>query len=302
MKSPRSPLVRFMTCLTGLGICLLPGGGSDVLAQENPSSESPAASPLDQIVWNEGPGTARLGDVAEIQFPEGYVFTGPDGARSFLEANENPRGGDELGLLIHPLEDDLWFAIFSFDAIGYVKDDEKDKLDPDGLLESIREGTAEANKERVKRGWTPVDIVGWEQAPNYNSQTNRLEWAIRARSGDGDGESVNFSTRLLGRGGVMRVQLVSSPERLGTSIAEFQSVLGGFGFRSGHKYAEFRQGDAIAKYGLTALIAGGVGAAAAKSGLLGKFFKFIVIGVIGLLGAARQLFARKPSTTNVSQG
>ena len=34
----------------------------------------------------------------------------------------------------------------SFDAEGYVKDDEAEKLDADEILKLIREGTEEANK------------------------------------------------------------------------------------------------------------------------------------------------------------
>ena len=36
--------------------------------------------------------------------------------------------------------------------------------------------------------------------------------------------------------------------------------MGAYSFKPGGLYAEFRAGDKIAKYGLTALVAGGVGA------------------------------------------
>src|SRR3546814_16754116 len=44
-----------------------------------------------------------------------------------------------------------WAAFFSFNETGYVKDDEK--LDPDDILSSIREGTEAPNIERERRGW-----------------------------------------------------------------------------------------------------------------------------------------------------
>ena len=31
-----------------------------------------------------------------------------------------------------------WFAVFEFDDVGYVKDDEKDSLDANALLDSIK--------------------------------------------------------------------------------------------------------------------------------------------------------------------
>jgi len=64
--------------------------------------------------------------------------------------------------------------------------------------------------------------------------------------------------------------------------------LDGFRFKSGEKYAEFTQGDKIAKYGLTALIAGGAGAAATKFGIfkfLGKFGKAIFLAIFAFFAA-----------------
>jgi len=45
-------------------------------------------------------------------------------------------------------------------------------------------------------------------------------------------------------------------------------MIGGFSYSSGYKYAEWRSGDKVAAYGLTALVAGGAGVALVKSGLL----------------------------------
>ena len=88
--------------------------------------------------------------------------------------------------------------MFEFEDVGYVKDDEKDSLDANALLESIKQGTEAGNKERRKRGWATMTILGWETPPRYNETTHNLEWAIRGQS---EGEPViNHNTRLLGRG------------------------------------------------------------------------------------------------------
>jgi uncharacterized membrane-anchored protein len=74
--------------------------------------------------------------------------------------------------------------------------------------------------------------------------------------------------------------------------------------------SEWRQGDRIAEYGLTALVAAGAGAAAVKLGLfakLGKLFakfaKLIIVGVVAI-GAflskiLRGLFGRKDEQPGV---
>jgi uncharacterized membrane-anchored protein len=67
--------------------------------------------------------------------------------------------------------------------------------------------------------------------------------------------------------------------------------MGGFQFSTGNRYAEWVKGDKVAAYGLTALVAGGVGAAAAKSGLLGKLWKAIVLGAVAVAAALKRFLA-----------
>jgi uncharacterized membrane-anchored protein len=244
----------------------------------------------DGISWQTGPGTGQLGNLAQIRIPDGYRFAGREGVRTFMELTQNPVSGDELGLLIPPKgSDDDWFVVFEFNSVGYVKDDEKDALDADAILNSIKQGTAEANKERRSRGWAELEILGWHTAPRYDSITNNLTWATRAVSENS--ETINYSVRLLGRRGVMDVDLVLGPTDVTATVPAFNQLLTGFEFTSGNRYAEFQQGDRIAAYGLTALVAGGVGAAAAKSGLLGKLWKVLVLGAIAAAAAIKRFFS-----------
>ena len=238
------------------------------------------------INWQVGPAIGKLGNVAEIKVPEGYRFSGQDGVRRFMELTQNPVGGNELGVMLPPDGAGEWFVVFEFNRIGYVKDNEKDALDADAILKSIKEGTEYANEERRKRGWSTVEVVGWHSAPRYDAVTNNLTWAIIGAS-EGD-RSVNHSVRLLGRSGVMKADLVLDAKDAATALPEFDQLLTAFQFTSGNKYAEFMPGDKIAEYGLTALVAGGLGAAAAKSGLLGKLWKFIVLGVVGVFAALKK--------------
>ncbi|HEX2341688.1 MAG TPA: DUF2167 domain-containing protein [Vicinamibacterales bacterium] len=266
-----------VACVVGAAVVLL--AAANVRGQE-PSSE---------IRWQSGPATGSLGDIAQIKVPEGFRFTGKSGTRTFLELTQNPTNGDELGILLpESVEAGRWFVVFEFNPIGYVKDDEKDKLDADDMISNIKRGTEAANEERKKRGWATMSIVGWHTPPFYDTRSNNLTWAITG-AGD-DGQVVNYSIRLLGRHGVMNVDLVLSPEEVDAVVPAFEKVLGGFSFKPGSRYAEFVQGDKVAAYGLTALVAGGAGAALAKSGLLGKLWKAIVVGVLALIGAIKKMF------------
>jgi uncharacterized membrane-anchored protein len=238
--------------------------------------------------WEQGPTRAQIGTLAEIEVPEGYRFNGAEGTQMLLQMMQNPISGEELGMLMPNNEESNWFVVFEFSSIGYVKDDEKDELDADVILDSIRQGTEQGNKERAKRGWPKMSIVGWEQAPCYNAQSQNLEWAVRAKS---EGELVvNYNTRVLGRTGVMEAGLVINPEDLSTVLPKFRQLLNGYTFKEGSQYADFHKGDKVAQYGLTALVTGGAAAVALKTGLFQKFWKLIVILFIAIGGFFKKLF------------
>ncbi|HEU0014200.1 MAG TPA: DUF2167 domain-containing protein [Longimicrobium sp.] len=257
-------------------------------------------SPFESIPWQDGPATAAIGGESEITLPENCRFTGRDGARQFMIATENPPSGDELGVLVcQPAdeEESPWFVVFTFDESGYVRDDEGGSLDADALLASIRAGTEEGNRERRSRGWAVLTIDGWVRKPYYDVQSNNLTFAMKATSSDAfEGSTVNHSVRLLGRRGVMRADLVVSPEQLETALPAFDRIVASHSFVAGKRYDEWREGDKVAAYGLTALVAGGAGAIAAKTGLLAKLWKVLVVAVVGVGAWLKSLFTGKPPT------
>jgi uncharacterized membrane-anchored protein len=251
------------------------------------------------ISWEEGPTTGALGHQAEIAVPEGCRFTGAPGTKTFMELNENPTSGDERGTILcqGPEENSgVWFVVLTYRGSGYVKDDERSEIDADKLLATLRKGNKAGNTERRKRGWETLELDGWQTAPYYDEKTNNLTWGLRLVDASGD-TTINHSVRLLGRGGVMEVDLVAGPVLAEAALPEFEAMLQGFTYLPGERYAEWRPGDKIAEYGLTALIAGGAGAAAAKSGLLGKLGKgiiaIVVAAIAGLKSLATRVFGRK---------
>jgi uncharacterized membrane-anchored protein len=275
-------------------------------AEEGDAPEDENTRLLNSLQWTVGPDTATIGDLAELKLPEGTRFTGGEGTRKLLELMHNPTDGSELGLLTNDSLD--WFIIFEFEDIGYVKDADKEKLDADDMLASLRKGNEIGNEERKKRGWAPITIVGWHTAPFYNKETNNLEWCIKGSSQGHD--IVNYNTRILGRGGVMSANLLVSPAELDTTLPQIKTILQGYSYLQGQKYSEWKSGDKIAKYGLSALVIGGAAGVAAKMGLfaklaasLGKLWKVIIIGAAGLLAALKGLvFGKKKQPPKDEQG
>src|SRR5687767_5875033 len=131
-----------------LTLTVLLGAAGDAGAQE---SEGNAFS---KIPWETGPVLGDLGTEARVAVPDDCLFTGADGTRQFMELNQNPTSGIERGTVLCRLLDGngeteaTWFAVFEFDDSGYVKDDEKGSLDPDGILASLKEGNEHGNSER----------------------------------------------------------------------------------------------------------------------------------------------------------
>jgi len=258
------------------------------------------------IEWHKGPYRAKLGTVAEIDVPEGYAFADSEGTRRFMELTHNPSAEGELGIVI-PVSDkkkgdddsNFWFMLFDFDEIGYVSDSEKTSLDADKLLESLKRNTERGNEFRKERGWSPFHLIRWEKPPFYDDNTHNLTWGTLGNSDDPkEGETVNYSTRILGRRGAMSVDLVISPDQLNTVLPASQALLKHFSFTPGSRYSEFVKGDKVASYGLTALIAGGAAAAAVKTGLFAKLLaallalkKLLIVALVAIGSAFKRFFA-----------
>lgn len=265
-----------------LGVVMIAGA---VAAQEEVTEEAEI-----QFNWIEGPAKGELSSISTLDVPEGYVFLEADEAGEFLEINGNPASGAEIGVLASVNSD--WWALFRFDPSGYVKDDEKNDLDASGMLESLREGQEAGNQRRIASGGRALEILGWYKPPYYNDETQNLEWCTKLRAIGEDEPFVNHNIRILGRHGVTEIVLVADINELETAIPELAGILDHYEYRAGNKYGEYRKGDKVAKYGLTALVAGGAAAVALKSGFFKYIWKGLVIGAIAVSGFFKKMFKR----------
>jgi len=280
----------WLTYITALFLALSPLGA---MAQQANPSEQDKAAVFRSLQWQRGPITVTVAGNSTLAVPAGFVFLDEKNTTKFLELNENI--GNDSEVLVAPESLD-WTAYLSFDPSGYVKDDET--IDAAALLASLKEGTAAANAERTQRGWTEVNVIGWASAPSYNRTTKRLEWATLLESQGR--RNANFSTKILGRHGHTSVVLVANLDGLSAAQTTLNSLLENYRFNSGETYAEWKEGDKIAEYGLAALVLGGAAAVAAKKGLwtvlagfLATTWKFLLAGLLAAGGWLRSLFKKK---------
>ena len=246
-----------------------------------------------------GPATVPLGKVAELKLPEGAHFVGPDSIKLYYQLTQNQPNGKEVGVMLGK----TYSLYFDYDDSGHVKDDDKKELDADKLMKAMTANEEAGNEERKRRGWDEMKITGWATKPYYDEKTNNLKWAINLTSSQDKFQEVfiNESIRLLGRGGVMNVTLVSGGgAAFKAAEAEAEKLLaGGFAYVDGQKYSEFKAGDKVAAYGLSALVLGGAGIAAAKLGWLGAFgvwlgkaWKMVVAGLVAIVVGLKKLFGK----------
>lgn len=220
---------------------------------------------------------------------QNHTFLNAANTDKFLTLNGNPPRGSAY--TVAPVEDD-WFAILSFSAEGYIKDDEK--IDADALLASLKEGNAAESERRRKAGYDALTITGWAIPPRYDTTNNRLEWATLLRDEADQSILANVSTKILGRSGYMNVTLVaSSPENVEKDLADFKLAMANFSYVDGEKYSDWKQGDKVAAYGLGALVLGGAAAVATSKGGFKALGIAILAGLAALWGGIKKLLGRK---------
>lgn len=262
-----------------------------------PARARPAVSPADaqdsarsegmpkaiaQLRPLQGPSRGVIGTKSTIAVPASHVFFDEAKSRRFLELAGNP---PQSGHYVFAPDSLDWFAVFSFSPVGYVKDDEK--VEPAKLLKMIKSGDAKANEERKKLGLEALYTEGWKVEPHYDPATRRLEWGLLVKSESGR-QVVNYTSRVLGRDGVTKVVLVADVDSFDADTKAFKKAMAGFQYNPGVSYADFRSGDKVAQYGLTALIVGVGAATASKKG----FWKLIFGGGVLLLAGIAKFFRR----------
>ena len=271
-----------------LALCLLTG----LLARaEDPAPSQPSADTSAAIVsslkWQTGMITLKDG-LAKINLTDDFRFLDSADARKVLHnVWNNPDDPELLGMIFPkdkgPLDDDGWAVTVNYEGKGYVKDGDADKINYDDLLKTMQKETKDANPEREKEGYQSLDLIGWAAPPRYDKAAHKLYWAKELKVGKYTEHTLNYDIRILGRHGVLVLGAISGMNQFPEIDKKTPEILSMVDFQPGSAYADFDpKVDKIAEYGLATLVAGGALAGAAKLGLLGVLFKYIVVIVLAL--------------------
>ena len=246
------------------------------------------------------------GGKAEIKVPAGFKFLNKAQSISVLTkvwGNPPETAENTLGMIFpandDPFSENSYAFIVKYEDIGYVKDDDAEKIDYDEMLKNMQQEEKENNEARVKAGYSTIHMVGWAQKPFYDKEKKVLHWAKELKFGDQEGaNTLNYEIRILGRRGILSLNAVCTMKELSLVKANIDKVLPMASFTDGNTYFDFDPKiDNVAAWTIGGLVAGKV---LAKVGFfaiilkyLGVLWKFILLGLAALAGVFKKLFNRK---------
>ncbi len=247
----------------------------------------------------KGPQDIKLIDQAVLKLPEGYGFIPKPQADRLMQALGNGADPDRLGLVV-PLDDRDWLIDLEYLKSGYIKDDDAKHWDVDELLQNIKDGTEEANKERASRGFPELEIIGWVQKPEYTESSHELIWSIQGRDKGAQpgADNINYNTYVLGREGYISMDMITTLDSVQSDSADARNLLGDLGFDAGKRYQDFDSStDKVAEYGLAALVGGiaikKLGLFALLAAFFIKLWKLILVGFFAVSAAVRKFLKKR---------
>lgn len=245
---------------------------------------------------------------AILTVPDGFKYL--DKKQSFYVLTElwnNPADSSILGLLVPEnngvLADDSWVFTISYDEMGYVKDDDAEDIDYDDLLKEQQKEIREANPERVKQGYEPIEFIGWASTPTYDKEKKVLHWAKELKFGDVQIHTLNYNLRILGRKGIFLLNAVANMSEMPQVKSNIDKVIGCVEFEKGHQYADYIPDvDHVAAWTIGGLVAGKVLAKAGFFVLIAKFWKVIALALFGAGGGGWKFWKKKKENAAASEG
>ena len=252
---------------------------------------------------------------ATLHLGTGYYFLPPDEAkRVVVEAWGNPptEADNVLGLVFQDgtsFADDTWAAVVTFDGAGFVSDKQASPKEYEDLIKTVQDQEGDVNAKRKEGGFPPIHLVGWAQPPSYDESNHTVIWARDIAFGDEPEHTLNYDLRVLGRRGVLSLNMVSKLSRLSETRAAAEQLRRTATFDPGATFEEFKPGvDKATGYGIAGLVGAGLGLAAAKQlGLLAlaavflkKGFVIVLAVLAGGFARVRSMFSRKPKRASVA--
>ena len=247
---------------------------------------------------------------ATLALGNNYYFLDKDDAKKVLVDlwRNPPTAADGLLGLVLPAGKtpfNAWGAAVTFDKSGYVSDKDASTADYDKSIKDLQDAEPDVNKERQKQNYPAIHVVGWAQPPFYDKSHHYVVWARDIKFGDDTVDTLNYDVRVLGRRGVLSLNMIATMPELPTIRSDAVQLAAAGQYDVGARYEDYKQGDSKAAYGLAGLVAAGVGLAVVKKlGLLGIILAFgkkafvVILAVFAAIGRwfSSKFGKKKPAT------
>lgn len=241
---------------------------------------------------------------AYIEVPEEFKFLDAAQAEYVLtEIWGNPPSDIKPEGMLVPAEggviNNFTYAIeITYSEEGYINDEDAKDIDYDELLDLMQEDAVTINEQRKAEGYPTAELIGWATPPHYNEDTKKLYWAKEIKFEGETENTLNYNIRILGRKGLINLNAIGYMDMLNLVEKDANKVLASVHYKPGSQYKDFNPDlDKVAAVGIGGLIAGKVLTKAgilAKLGiLLAKFWKIILLAIIGFGTGIRKLFGGK---------
>lgn len=234
-----------------------------------------------------------------LSVPKGFKFLDAKQTQYVLhDLWGNPEDTSVLGSLVPEnigvTYANSWLFVISYQADGYVKDDDANEIDYDELLEQMKEDTKVANEERKKLGYDTAELVGWASKPFYDDKLKVLHWAKEIKFGNSVVNTLNYDLRVLGRRGMYNVSAVANMTEIKDVKSSIPGIINSIHFKEGDKYIDFDSStDTVAAWTIGGLVAGKVLAKVGFFAIIAKFGKIIFFGLIAAFAAVKKFIFNK---------
>ncbi len=253
------------------------------------SSEIIKAAIEQQLTYQTGEVSIG-GNLAKINLPKGFRFLDEKQAKFVVYkvwGNPEKEASKLYGMIVPEktgvTDENSWAFVIQYDEMGYVKDDDADKINYDDLLKEMQSGEAEANQERAKAGYSSIKLVGWAQKPYYDREKKVLHWAKEIAFGGSEEHTLNYNIRVLGRKGVLVLNAVGGMPQLPEIKNQIGGMLNSIHYEQGNSYSDFNPSvDKIAAMTVGGLVAGKVLAKVGIFAVLAKFGKVLFLAIAGV--------------------
>lgn len=245
--------------------------------------------------------------VAHINVPQGFKFIDGKQSQYILETLwKNLPDPNVLGMIVSDSFhlnsfESGWAFMVSYDEMGYVKDDDADKIKYDDLLTDLKKDQVESNAERKKLGYDQMYLIGWASTPYYDKQNKVLHWAKSYKVEGAEDSTLNYDVRILGRKGVLSLNAIGTMDQLAEVKKNIPTVLKMAQFDKGYQYGDFDSGiDKVAAWTIGGLVAGKILAKVGLFAVILKFWKLIALAVAGGFAAFKRFITGRKKEDEIA--